>query len=160
MKTKDEMLGTVVSHQMKQPRKCPSVLSEGTKVLEKHLKSARNRFHCNEQTPKTAAMMVKSARHTVEQRWRGKKLHGPFRKTIELKGSFLWLTRGRFSARSEALIQAAQDGVIHTAAFRAHVLKRDCSPLCRWCSESSETVGHLLSACKKCWTFFKKGMTE
>ncbi len=112
----------------------------------------------NELTPKTAAMMVKSAQHErMVKRWRGKKLHGPFCKSIESKGSFLWLTRGRFSARSKALIQAAQYGVIHTAAFKANVLQRDCSSLCRWCGESSETVGHLLSACKeKCWTVFKE----
>ena len=30
-------------------------------------------------------------------------------KGIDRKGSFLWLTRDRFSARSEAIIQAAQD---------------------------------------------------
>ncbi len=44
--------------------------------------------------------------------------------------------------------------MIHTAAFKAHVLKRNCSPLCQWCGETSETVGH---ACKdKCWTCFKE----
>ncbi len=42
VKTKDEMLETVVSQQMKQPRKYPSVLSEATKVLGWRLKSARN----------------------------------------------------------------------------------------------------------------------
>ncbi len=166
VKTKDELLETVVSHQMSMPRKYPTVLSEATKVLEKYdlgFEISSESSECNKLTPKTAAMMVKSAQHErMVERWRGKKLHGPFRKTIESKGidrrgSFLWLTKGRFSARSEALIQAAQDGVIHTAAFKAHVLKRDCSPLCRWCGESNETVGHLLSACKeKCWTFFKE----
>ena len=127
------MLEAVVSHQMELPKKRRSVLSEAIEVVRKYdvaVEMSSEHIERNELAPKTAVIMVKTAQHErMVKRWRSKKLHGPYRKTIESKGidrkgSFLWLTRDRFSARSEAIIQAAQDGVIHTAAFKAHVLKR------------------------------------
>ena len=55
--------------------------------------------------------------------------------------------RGRFRGRTEALIVAAQDGVVHTRTYRVRVLKEwDCaSESCRLSAQ--ETLGHILSSC-------------
>ncbi len=63
----------------------------------------------SEVSPRRAVALLKEAQEEdMLSRWRSKKIHGPYRKTIETKGidpkgSFLWLRAGRLSAQSEAL---------------------------------------------------------
>lgn len=59
----------------------------------------------------------------------GKCIHGVFAaKTLGLecnkKVTHMWLKVGRLSSETEGLIVAAQDGVVHTAAYRARVAPR------------------------------------
>ena len=75
----------------------------------------------------------------------------------DFAGSHAWLTDGRLRAQNEALIVAAQDGVIHTRAYRARVLKETVSPTYRVCRQAPETIGHLLSGCEPMmWTLYKE----
>ena len=82
--------------------------------------------------------------------------------TIESEGidasrSFLWLTKGKVSARTEALVMAAQDGVVLTRSYKQRILKRLIDPMCRCCGEARETVGHILSCCScKNWSLYKE----
>ena len=64
---------------------------------------------------------------------------------------------GRLRADTEALIVAAQDGVIHTRAYQVRVLKLDVPQTCRVCHSAPETVGHVLSCCEPLsWTLYKQ----
>lgn len=66
-----------------------------------------------------------------------------------------WLTRGRFQAKTEALVCAAQDQVVRTNVYRAKIMKEDVSPQCRRC-EAQETVGHIASSCQQYnWSLYK-----
>ena len=83
-----------------------------------------------------------------------KKIHGVFHKTKETRNTKLtykWLRTGRQRAETEALIMAAQDGVVMTRAYMARVLKMPVSVLCRRCHSMPETIGHILA---KCETYF------
>ncbi len=59
-----------------------------------------------------------------------------------------WVKQGKLDAKTESLMMAAQDGVLHTNAYSARVLKSRNRKQCRICGEEPETLGHILSACK------------
>ena len=76
---------------------------------------------------------------------------------IDKQGTFAWLSDGRFRAETEALVIAAQDGVIMTNRYKHTVLKQSTSSTCRVCREEEETIGHILSACgTHCWSLYKE----
>ena len=54
--------------------------------------------------------------------------------------------RGKTATKTEGMVMAAQDGVIHTKAYQVRVMKRGWDQECR---EQDETIGHILSACGK-----------
>ena len=91
----------------------------------------------------------------------GKTIHGAF--PAETNGpdcdkaaTHAWLKNGRFRAETEGLLVAAQDGVIHTAAYRHRILKERCDQTCRECGEEVETIGHILAACGQYkWSLYK-----
>ena len=89
----------------------------------------------------------------LEDRLRGKQIHGVYRRELESpgvdsKGSSRWLTDGLLMPQTEATIAAAQDGVIHTRAYKARVLRDSCPVECRMCGKGTETLGHILSSCE------------
>ena len=92
----------------------------------------------------------------------GKTIHGVFFKQAkqdewDTAGSHAWFLDGRLKGETEGLIVAAQDGVIHTRAYQARVMKKPISPLCRGCHGREETIGHLLSNCPLLnWTLYKE----
>ena len=47
----------------------------------------------------------------------------------------------------EGIIFAAQEQVLSTNAIKAHIYKMLCSPRCRLCRTSDETIDHLISSC-------------
>ena len=76
---------------------------------------------------------------------------------IDREGTFAWLSDGRFRAETEALVIAAQDGVIMTNRYKHTVLKLSTTSICRVCREEEESIGHILSACgKHCWSLYKE----
>ena len=91
-----------------------------------------------------------------------KTIHGEFFKQCQAEGwdtlgSHAWLLDGRVQARTEAMIMAAQDGVILTRAFRSRVMGKAVSPVCRVCRRAPETIGHILSCCPPLqWTMDKE----
>ncbi len=96
-------------------------------------------------SPKAASKLLSAAQNdqlktTLEK----KKIHGVFYSQCQMQGwdtktSHGWLTNGRLFGRTEGLIVAAQDGVIHTRAYLVRVQKRLISPICRKCHKANET---------------------
>ena len=106
--------------------------------------------------PLSSRNVVREVR--AKQKWglkdvrKGKVIHGVFVAVVDKSGcdraaTFARLTSGNFRAETEGLLVAAQDGVLHTAAYRHSVLKDGCNPTCRECRSANETIGHILSAC-------------
>jgi len=91
-----------------------------------------------------------------------KAIHGVFMKTgrkptRDFERTHLWLRQGKQQAETEALVVAAQDGVIMTRAYQSRVLKKSVSPMCRKCHKMPETTGHILSHCEShFWTLYKE----
>ena len=50
---------------------------------------------------------------------------------------------------TEGLILAAQEQTLRTNSIKHSIDKTSETPLCRLCAESTETVQHILSGCKK-----------
>ena len=81
-----------------------------------------------------------------------KKVHGKFYRgsrsaDINFVATHEWLNHSRLRSETEALILAAQDGVLWTRNYRAMVLNQPVSNICRKCHSGPETVGHILSSC-------------
>jgi hypothetical protein len=82
-----------------------------------------------------------------------KKIHGVYagemiRERCDRKATSKWLSDGRLRSETEALVVAAQDGVLHTMHYRKIILKEEVSEVCRACGRwPRETIGHLLSSC-------------
>ena len=82
---------------------------------------------------------------------RSKKLHGIYSRVwtdraTDAARSCKWLTDRKLAAKTEALVMALQDGVLHTNVYRAKITKDGTNPQCRLCEE--ETVAHILSTCQ------------
>lgn len=63
----------------------------------------------------------------LEEELLGKRLHGKHAATIrcdetDRRATNAWLTKGRFQARTEALVCAAQDQVIYTNVYRVKIM--------------------------------------
>ena len=97
----------------------------------------------------------------MEETLCGKVIHGVFYSQCredewDTDACNSWLVDRRLRSETEGLLVAAQDGAIPTRAFRQRVRKESNSPLCRVCSKSPETIGHL-SACEpRKWTNYKE----
>ena len=82
---------------------------------------------------------------------RAKHIHGAHLHTLETVAgsveSTLWPRYGKFLASTEALVVAAQNGMLHTSKLRCEVLHQDIDSMCRLCHEVPETIGHILSSC-------------
>ena len=81
-----------------------------------------------------------------------KKLHGKFfqeTKDVADEKSWQWLRRGSLYKTTEGYVCAAQENALTTRNYCATVLKDGGNDKCRMCGDYVETVGHLVSACKK-----------
>ena len=98
----------------------------------------------------------------LEETLCGKVIHGAFYSQCQedewdTDACKSWLVDGRLRSETEGLLVAAQDGVIPTQAYRQRVRNESISPLCRICSKSPETIGHLLSVCDpRKWKNYKE----
>ena len=110
-----------------------------------------------------AKKLVKKAAEAQQQQLLDtlKAIHGVFmntsmKDTRDFKLTHKWLKRGKQRAETEALVIAAQDGVIMTRAYQSRVLKKSVNPMCRKCHGWPETIGHILSCCPvHQWTLYK-----
>ena len=71
-----------------------------------------------------------------QYRLRGKVVHGKYYKELEqpsrnLKDCTLWLRKTEFSARTESVIIAAQDGVLLTRGYKNRIFKAGINANCR-----------------------------
>ena len=162
----DPLLEKVVIHQREWEGKQCSLLQEAEGLIQKAdpdlLLTREDLMERSLTARKVVRIASEFHRSELLAKWRAKRLHGPFRNTIESEGidsvrSFLWLTKGKVSARTEALVVAAQDGVLWTLSYKQRILKRPIDPMCRCCGEARETVGHILSCCSsKNWSLYKE----
>ena len=86
------------------------------------------------------------------ERLREKTLHGKFfNETGEVadERSWQWMRSGFLDKRTEAFVSAAQENVLKTRCYNVTIMKQKGDVKCRMCGSSSETVGHLVSACDK-----------
>ena len=84
--------------------------------------------------------------------WKEKALHGGFvQQTSDVAGgeSWRWLRNGFLKKETEGLILAAQEQALRTNSIKHSIDKASQTPLCRLCGESTETVWHIVSGCKK-----------
>ena len=84
--------------------------------------------------------------------WKEKALHGEFvRQTADVAGedSWRWLRNGFLKKETEGLILAAQEQALRTNSIKHSIDKTSETPLCRLCGDTSETVRHIISGCKK-----------
>ena len=84
--------------------------------------------------------------------WKEKALHGKFvQQTSDVAGeeSWRWLRNGFLKKETEGLILAAQEQALRTNSIKHSIDKTSQTPLCRLCGESTETVWHIVSGCKK-----------
>ena len=89
-----------------------------------------------------------------------RKIHGvdipsvrPYQRQVRRAGFDMlkcwgWISQFTGASETEALMFAAQDGVVHVRQYRAMVLGHNVSPICPKCRESEETIEHILSSCR------------
>ena len=72
------------------------------------------------------------------------------RLTADVAGedSWRWL-RTSFLKKETGLTLAAQEQALRTNSIKQSVDKTSETPLCRLCGDSTETVRHIVSGCKK-----------
>lgn len=131
--------------------------TRGKQSILTHEEEVHQKYGMAGALPGTAAALTRTLRERQKGllRWHltEKKLHGVFAKqtrrpAVDRRATHAWLQDGRLQAKTEALIVAAQDGVVHTGVYQTRILKRkDASSKCRNC-ESEETLGHILSKCR------------
>eukprot|EP00112_Aurelia_sp_Birch-Aquarium-sp1_P013553 Seg288.2 transcript_id=Seg288.2/GoldUCD/mRNA.D3Y31 product="hypothetical protein" protein_id=Seg288.2/GoldUCD/D3Y31 len=83
--------------------------------------------------------------------WKEKALHGEFvRQTADVAGddSWRWLRNG-YLEKETGLILTAQEQALRTNSIKHSTDKTSETPLCRLCGDSTETVTHIVSGCKK-----------
>ena len=81
-----------------------------------------------------------------------KPLHGEFvRRTSEVVGedTWRWLKNGFLKKEPDGLILAAQEKALRTNAIKYNIDKTSETSQCRMCGDTTETVGHIASGCKK-----------
>ena len=84
--------------------------------------------------------------------WKEKALHGEFvRQTADVAGedSWTWLRNGFLKKETEGLILAAQEQALRKNSIKHSIDKTSETPLCRLCGNSTETVRHIISGCKR-----------
>ena len=165
----DPHLQAVVKHQLwLSGRNRHSNLQEAQRTLERlqlPLSLSESGVYLDQELvpPRQVSKLVKTAQmEALHETLCQKKIHGVFFKQClepnhDTSGSHIWLSDGHLRAETEALIIAAQDGVIHTRSYQVTVLKMDVPQACQVCHGSPETVGHVLSSCEPLlWTLYKQ----
>ena len=89
---------------------------------------------------------------TRKQKWDGKHLYGRFKhliNNISHQKTWSWLRKGNLKRETESFLIAAQDNAIRTNHINARIDKTQQNSKCRLCSDSDETINHIISECSK-----------
>ena len=170
MRSDDRLLKAVVRHQLLlEARHKHSLLKEARRIIDSlpglSMNNTGVQYDGERAQPCKVVSILKAAQYgALRKKLSQKRIHGVFYKQCLQKGwdgpgSHQWLVHGRFRGQTEAMIVAAQDGVIHTRAYRKRVLKEsDCaSESCRLCGSAPETLGHIFSSCPQhAWSLYKE----
>ena len=84
--------------------------------------------------------------------WKEKALHGEFIQQISnVAGEecWRWLRNGFLKKETEGLILADKEQALRTNSIKYSIDKTSETPLCRLCGETTKTVRHIVSGCKK-----------
>ncbi|KAJ8029456.1 hypothetical protein HOLleu_28849 [Holothuria leucospilota] len=88
-----------------------------------------------------------------KSKWREKPLHGQYPQQVEevttTEMAYKWLSCTGLKIETEALITAAQDQALNTKSHQANIMKVTTDSKCRMCTETDETVNHLVAGCQK-----------
>ncbi len=101
-----------------------------------------------ETCPRKSLLRRLTEKQTEKLEWRGKAIHGRFKRELERPGTdreatHRWLT---LQPETEMIVIGAQDGVTHTNWYKKRYLGGKTDK-CRICETKMETVGHILSNC-------------
>ncbi len=135
-----------------------SIIVDARAVLTKYhitgVLPPRGRHLTSPQLPwwKIKRQVERAQQEKLVQRLEGKSMHGVHEKQTKMPGvnmiaSHRWLVQGRLRAESEAMVIAAQCGVLETNAYRVEVQGKEGCVECRLCGYERETIGHVLSSC-------------
>ena len=90
------------------------------------------------------------------QIWNQKPLHGRFpqevnQDCVDSTATHTWLSECDIFPETEGFMLAIQDQVINTRNYKKHILKDKTltHDSCRLCSQTSETIQHIISACTR-----------
>ena len=89
---------------------------------------------------------------TRKQKWKGKQLHGLFKRLINNilhQKTWTWLRKRKLKRETESLLIAAQDNAIRTNHIKARIDKTQQNSKCRLCGDRDETINHIISECSK-----------
>ena len=89
---------------------------------------------------------------TAKQKLEEKQLYGRFKWQISNFSSektWTWLKKEHLNRETESLLIAAQNNAIRTNHIKVRIEKTQQSSRCRLCSNSDETVNHIISECSK-----------
>ncbi len=112
---------------------------------------------------KAVNKLVKAGQwRALELELAGKTIHGVHRRQVGEKGfnkklSWSWIRTFPGKSETEALIFAAQDGVLLTRRYCSRILGQNVKLECRKCRGGEESIGHILAKCPIYqWTLFKE----
>ena len=88
-----------------------------------------------------------------KSKWREKPLHGQYPQQVEevttTEMAYKWLSCTGLKIETEALITAAQDQALNTKSHQTNIMKVTTDSKCRMCTDTDETVSHLVAGCQK-----------
>ena len=147
------MLKLVLQHEKK--KKLHSVTKESRKFKLK-LNMAQEENEQTTEATKAAKEIKKKAKQSyledMKKTWRENTLHGryPLRtdnSNVDRTTNHQWFSSSSLKGETENFILAAQDQNLLTRMYQAKILKNGADLTCRLCTQSEETVNHMISGC-------------
>ena len=89
---------------------------------------------------------------TRKQKWKGKQLHGCFKRliiNISRDKTWTWLRKGNFRREAESLLIAAQNNAVRTNHIKARIDKTQQNSKRRLCGDKHETINHIINEWSK-----------
>ena len=89
---------------------------------------------------------------TRKRKWKGKQLHGRFKRlinNISHDKTWTWLRKWNFKRETESLLMAAQNSAMWTNHIKARIDNMQQNSKCRLCSDRDENINHIISECSK-----------
>ena len=89
---------------------------------------------------------------TRTQKWEEKQHYCHVKRLINSilqQKTWTWLSKGNLKRETESLLIAAQDNAIRTNHIKTRIDKTQQNSKCRLCSDSDETINHIIRECSK-----------